>query len=87
MRVIREGKTLFVDFLSEASRRCHIWAEQQPEAFNDRGRKDLRDQRVRVQGNGGYELLQLFGTLLHSLKRLRIRCLGLQGEPISYAHE
>ena len=35
-------KTLFVDSLSEASRRCRIWAEQQPEAFSDRGRKDLR---------------------------------------------
>ena len=35
-------KTLFVDSLSEASRRCRTWAEQQPEAFSDRGRKDLR---------------------------------------------
>ena len=35
-------KTLFVNSLSEASRRCRVWAEQQPEAFSDRGRKDLR---------------------------------------------
>jgi hypothetical protein len=34
--------TLFVDSLSEASRRCRVWAEQQAEAYNDRGKKDLR---------------------------------------------
>jgi hypothetical protein len=35
-------QTLFIDSLSEASRRCRLWAEQQPEAFTDRGKKDLR---------------------------------------------
>jgi hypothetical protein len=35
-------QTLFIDSLSEASRRCRMWAEQQPEAFTDRGKKDLR---------------------------------------------
>lgn len=35
-------QTLFVDLLSEASRRCRLWAEQQPESFTDRGKKDLR---------------------------------------------
>jgi AAA domain len=34
--------TLFIDSLSEASRRCLMWAEQQPESFTDRGKKDLR---------------------------------------------
>jgi hypothetical protein len=34
--------TLFIDSLSEASRRCRLWAEQQPESFTERGRKDLR---------------------------------------------
>src|SRR5262245_54944568 len=35
-------QTLFVDSLTAASRLCFAWAEQQPEAFTDRGRKDLR---------------------------------------------
>jgi hypothetical protein len=34
--------TLFVDSLSEASRRCRMWAETQPDSFNDRGKRDLR---------------------------------------------
>jgi hypothetical protein len=33
---------LFVDSLTAAGRLCFAWAEQQPEAFSDRGRKDLR---------------------------------------------
>ena len=33
---------LFVDSLTAAGRLCFTWAEQQPEAFTDRGRKDLR---------------------------------------------
>jgi len=33
---------LFVDSLSAASRLCFAHSEQQPEAFTDRGRKDLR---------------------------------------------
>src|SRR5262249_38328639 len=33
---------LFVDSLTAAARLCFTWAEQQPEAFSDRGRKDLR---------------------------------------------
>jgi hypothetical protein len=33
---------LFVDSLTEISRQCRVWAEQQPESFTDRGRKDLR---------------------------------------------
>jgi GTPase SAR1 family protein len=35
-------RTLFVDSLTAAGRLCFGWAEQQPEAFTDRGRKDLR---------------------------------------------
>lgn len=34
--------TLFVDLLSEASRRCLTWSLRQPEAVSDRGKKDLR---------------------------------------------
>jgi AAA domain-containing protein len=33
---------LFVDSLTAAGRLCFTWAEQQPEAYTDRGRKDLR---------------------------------------------
>jgi hypothetical protein len=33
---------LFVDSLTAAGRLCFTWSEQQPEAFTDRGRKDLR---------------------------------------------
>jgi hypothetical protein len=33
---------LFVDSLTAAGRLCFTWAEQQPEALSDRGRKDLR---------------------------------------------
>jgi hypothetical protein len=33
---------LFVDSLTAAARLSFAWAEQQPEAFNDRGRRDLR---------------------------------------------
>jgi hypothetical protein len=33
---------LFVDSLTAAARLCFTWAEQQPEVFTDRGRKDLR---------------------------------------------
>src|SRR5215472_13140990 len=32
---------LFVDSLTAAGRLCFGWSEQQPEAFTDRGRKDL----------------------------------------------
>jgi hypothetical protein len=35
-------ETLFVDSLTAAGRLCFGLAEQQPEAFTDRGRKDLR---------------------------------------------
>ena len=35
-------QTLFVDSLTAASRLSFAWAEQQPEAISDRGRKDLR---------------------------------------------
>jgi AAA domain len=33
---------LFVDSLTEISRQCRVWAEQQPESYTDRGKKDLR---------------------------------------------
>lgn len=35
-------RTIFIDSLTQAMRLCRIWAETQPEAFSERGRKDLR---------------------------------------------
>jgi hypothetical protein len=35
-------QNFFIDSLSAAGRLCFAWAEQQPEATTDRGRKDLR---------------------------------------------
>jgi AAA domain len=35
-------KTIFIDSLSQAMRLCRTWAETQPEAFTERGRKDPR---------------------------------------------
>jgi hypothetical protein len=34
--------TLFIDSISEASRRCLTWAERQPEATTANGRRDVR---------------------------------------------
>jgi hypothetical protein len=39
---LAQYQILFVDSLTAAGRLCFTWAEQQPEAFTDRGRKDLR---------------------------------------------
>ena len=35
-------RTIFIDSLTQAMRLCRVWAETQPESFNERGRKDLR---------------------------------------------
>jgi len=35
-------RILFVDSLTATARLCFTWAEQQPEAISDRGRRDLR---------------------------------------------
>jgi hypothetical protein len=35
-------RTLFVDSITDAARRCFTWCGQQPESLTDRGRKDLR---------------------------------------------
>ena len=39
---LTQYQILFVDSLTAAGRLCFSWAEQQPESFTDRGRKDLR---------------------------------------------
>jgi hypothetical protein len=39
---LTQYEILFVDSLTEIARQCRVWAEQQPESFSDRGKKDLR---------------------------------------------
>lgn len=39
---LRGYGTLFVDSITAAGRLSFAWAQQQPESFNDRGKKDLR---------------------------------------------
>jgi len=56
---------LFVDSLTAAARLCFTWAEQQPEAFSDRGRKDLRA----VYGLHARSMLGWLGQLQHMRER------------------
>lgn len=51
-------ETYFVDSITVAGRLCFRWAEQQPESFNDRGKKDTR---------GTYGLMgrEMIGWLTH----------------------
>jgi AAA domain len=35
-------QTILIDSITAAGRSCFAWSRQQPEAFNDRGRQDLR---------------------------------------------
>jgi DNA polymerase III delta prime subunit len=56
---------LFVDSLTAAGRLCFTWAEQQPEAFTDRGRKDLRA----VYGLHARGMLSWLNQLQHARMR------------------
>jgi AAA domain len=56
---------LFVDSLTAAGRLCFTWAEQQPEAFTDRGRKDLRA----VYGLHARSMLGWLNQLQHARMR------------------
>jgi AAA domain len=56
---------LFVDSLTSASRLCFTWAEGQPEAFTDRGRKDLRA----VYGVHARSMLGWLNQLQHARMR------------------
>src|SRR5262249_4490712 len=58
-------ETLFVDSLTALSRLSFAWAEQQPEAFTDRGRKDLRS----VYGLHARTLLSWLNQLQHARGR------------------
>jgi AAA domain len=56
---------LFVDSLTAGGRLCFTWAEQQPEAFTDRGRKDLRA----VYGLHARSMLGWLNQLQHARER------------------
>jgi hypothetical protein len=51
-------QTYFIDSITVAGRLCFKWCEQQPESFNDRGKKDVR---------GTYGLMgrEMIGFLTH----------------------
>jgi hypothetical protein len=55
---------LFVDSLSAAGRLCFLHAERQPEAFTDRGKKDLRA----IYGVHARSMIQWLGQIQHSRK-------------------
>ena len=57
--------TLFIDSLTGAGRLCFTWAEQQPEAFTDRGRKDLRA----IYGLHARSMLGWLNQLQHARER------------------
>jgi hypothetical protein len=62
---LADFEILFFDSLSDASRRCRLWAEQQPEAFTDRGKKDLRA----VYGLVAREMTGLLQQMQHTRSR------------------
>jgi len=57
--------TLFVDSLTAGARLCFGWAEQQPEATTDRGRKDLRG----IYGLLGRSMVGWLNQLQHARGR------------------
>jgi AAA domain len=62
---LKPFKILFIDSLSEAGRLCFTHAEQQPEAFTDRGKKDLRA----VYGLLGRSMVGWLNQLQHARER------------------
>jgi len=56
---------LFVDSLTAAGRLCFTWSEQQPDAFTDRGRKDLRA----IYGLHARAMLGWLNQLQHARER------------------
>jgi hypothetical protein len=58
-------QNLFVDSLTATARFCFTWAEQQPEAVTDRGRKDLRA----VYGLLGRSMVGWLNQLQHARGR------------------
>ena len=62
---LTDYQILFIDSLTAAGRLCFTWAEQQPEAFTDRGRKDLRA----IYGLHARSMLGLLNRLQHARMR------------------
>lgn len=55
-------ETYFIDSITVAGRLCFRWCEQQPESFNDRGKKDTRG----TYGLMGREMIAWLTQLQHS---------------------
>lgn len=58
---LRKYETFFIDSLTKLSRLCLQWAQQQPEAFNQQGKPDLRG----AYGLLGREMLAFVTQLQH----------------------
>src|SRR5262245_47798968 len=58
-------QTVFIDSLTAAARLSFAWSEQQPEAFSDRGRKDLRA----IYGPHARSMLGWLSQLQHARRR------------------
>jgi hypothetical protein len=65
---------LFVDSLTEISRQCRVWAEQQPESFTERGKKDLRG----TYGLVARELISWLQQIQHARERTIILVAALE---------
>jgi AAA domain len=65
LAALQQYSIIFVDSFTELSRRVRAWSEQQPEAFNAYGKKDLRS----VYGLTGRELIGWTGQLQHTRAR------------------
>lgn len=55
-------ETYFIDSITVAGRLCFRWCEQQPESFNDRGKKDVRG----TYGLMGREMIAWLTQLQHT---------------------
>jgi hypothetical protein len=72
--------TLFLDSLSEATRLCLVWAQNQPQAFSERtGRPDLRT----AYGVMAKEMTRALRHLQHAPAHTTIFVGGLQNAPDS----
>jgi hypothetical protein len=65
VRLSSVATLLFVDSLTAAARLCFTWAEQQPESFTDRGKKDLRG----TYGVHARSMIGWLNQLQHARKR------------------
>ncbi len=59
---VAKYETYFIDSITVAGRLCFKWCEQQPESFNDRGKKDVRG----TYGLMGREMISWLTHLQHT---------------------